>query len=49
MGFWDFSLALEPHFLLPKTWAYKYTRYGTSIQFKNINLQHLQYFLDNNV
>ena len=37
----------NPFFLMPKTWAYKYTRYGASTHFKNINLQQLQYFLDN--
>ena len=29
-------------------WDYKYTLYGTSIHFKNINSQYFAIFLDNN-
>ena len=37
----DFALPPEPRFFfMPKSWAYKCTQYGTSVQFKNMNLQY---------
>ena len=49
MGHKDFALAQELRFfVMTKTWAYKFTQYSISIHFKNINLKHLQYLLDNN-
>ena len=35
-------------FKVKNLWAYNYTLYGTSIHFKNINLQYFAIFLDNN-
>ena len=49
MGHGDFALAPELRFFMPKTLHYKYTRYGTLIQFKSMFLQHLRYVLENNV
>ena len=50
MGHENFALAQELRFfVMTKTWGYKFTRYSNSIHFKNINLKHLQYLLDNNI
>ena len=44
-----FALAPGPFFFsMSKAWADKYTRYCTSIYFKNINLQYFTILLDHN-
>ena len=50
MVYVDFAPVPEPcfFFLMPKSWAFKYTQYFTSVNFWYINLQYFAILLDNN-